>query len=377
MVSDIYLDNNATTEPLPEVAEAVRLALTNNWKNPSSPYQSAQDARTILNRSRDIIGNFIEAIPENIHFVASGSEANQMAARSALAQAPKEKNCIAVSAIEHASILHWIESLDEEWEVKVIPPGSEGQTSLDDLSKAITEDVALVILQWVNNESGVIQPVEEVSGIAKAMGASLLVDAAQAIGKIPVSARGIDYLTFTGHKLHAPKGTGVVVTPHRSTPPFSTHENGWLAGTEPVCLIAGLGEAVQQRSQTFDEAIQAMNAMRDEFEKLLVSAGMSVNGGEAKRVCNTSNILFPSIDARALMSRLDLKGIQCSQSSACMSARPEPSHVLTAMGLTEEEAYASLRFSFSVLNTMEEARKSAEVVIREYNAIKSFSLEVA
>jgi len=376
-VNNIYLDNNATTEPLSEVVETVRLALTNNWKNPSSPYLSAQDARMILQSTREAIGSFIQTDPEYVHFVSSGSEANQLSASSAIALAPKGKNRIIVSAIEHASILHWVENLSDKWEVTVIPPNSKGQTSFNDLSKAITEDVALVIMQWVNNETGVIQPVEEISGIATAMGAFFLVDAAQAIGKIPVLANDIDYLTFTGHKIHAPKGTGVVVTPHRSTPPFSTHEDGWLSGTEPVCLIAGLREAVQQRSQSFEEAVDVMRSIRDEFENLLLKAGMMVNGDTDQRVCNTSNIRFPSVDARALMTRLDLNGLQCSQSSACMSARPEPSHVLTAMGLSEEEAYASLRFSFSVLNTLEDARAGAELVIREYRAIKSFSLEVA
>ncbi|MBI2570974.1 MAG: aminotransferase class V-fold PLP-dependent enzyme [Candidatus Schekmanbacteria bacterium] len=226
----------------------------------------------------------------------------------------------------------------------------------------------LLSVQWVCGETGVVQPLARLAAIAHRSGASLHVDAAQAVGRLPIDLAafpGIDFLTFSGHKLHGPLGTGVLYArePRSLTPLLlgGEQERGVRSGTENLPGIVGLALACELRRRGLPEAIARMRHLRDRFEARVIGevVGAAVNGAGAPRVGNTSNLRFLGLDGQALLAQLDRRGIACSQGSACSSRRPQPSHVLRAMGLSEDEAFSSLRFSFSVLNTNEDVERAA------------------
>ena len=251
----------------------------------------------------------------------------------------------------------------------------------DDLREAVAEETALVSIQWVNSETGVIQPVEEFGRICSETGVPFHTDAAQAVGKLPVRLRDlpVDFASIAGHKFHGPPGTGALYL--RGTARLGglldggDQESGLRAGTENVPGIAGMGCAAGIRAGSLPETIVRLGRLRDLFESEIMDrcAGVSVNGGGAPRVCNTTNLLFDGVDGQALVAQLDQRGIRCSQSSACTNHRPEPSHVLRAMGLPEEEAYASVRFSMSVLNNEEQVTAAAAAVAEVVARIRAFS----
>jgi len=257
----------------------------------------------------------------------------------------------------------------------VIPVDARGLVSPASLGDWVPADgkPLIVSVQWANSETGVIQPIDEIVGTVRSLrpDAFVHVDAAQAIGRIPLRATGIDAITCSGHKLHAPAGTGFVAfadpDEDRIVPLVlgGGQERGLRSGTQNVVGAVGLGAAFEERAAHWAEACNAMLAMRDAFERAVIDGfpGATVNGDGAPRVPNTTNIRFPGVDAMALVAALDQRDVACSVGSACSSGRPEPSHVLAAMGLTEREAYSSARFSFSVLNTMEEAIKAAGIVV--------------
>ena len=287
------------------------------------------------------------------------------------------------SAIEHASILSLLPKLESlGFETVVIGATATGEVDLQEFLNAVDANTAVASLQWVNNETGVIQPVGEVFKKCQQVGAAFHTDASQAVGKLPISFadEGFDYLTFTGHKIHAPKGVGALVC--RKNPTSApllaggTQEFGVRPGTENVPGIVGLSAAVMLRQERFDRITADTANLRDRFEQAIRSADvdLQVNGEGGQRVGNTTNIMFPGVDGAAMVNNLDLRGIECSQSSACTHARPEPSHVLTAMGLSEEDAYSSIRFSFSELNTEEEVEIAAKAINEIYQQLKSKTL---
>ena len=376
--SEIYLDNNATTQPLPEVRTAVLNAMGGSFGNPSSSHAAGDRAREQLNNARSSLASLLGGEPTSIVFTSGATEANNTVIRSF--SGPGRR--IVSTAVEHSSVLAALDRIEPEGtEVVLLPVGRSGLVDPDDLRDAITEKTALVSIQWVNSETGVVQPVADFGRICSEAGVPFHTDAAQAVGKLPVNLRElpVDFASIAGHKFHAPPGTGALYLGGtawlRGLLDGGDQESGLRAGTENVPGIAGMGCAAGIRAGSLPKTITRLGKLRDQFESEVMDRcpGVSVNGGRATRVCNTTNLLFDGVDGQALVARLDQRGIRCSQSSACTNHRPEPSHVLRGMGLSEEEAYASVRFSMSVLNSEEEVVAAAVAVAEVVGQIRAFS----
>ncbi len=346
--------------------------------NPSSSHAAGDRARGQLRNARSSLASLLGCQPDSIIFTSGATEANNTVIRSF--SGPGKR--IVSTAVEHSSVLAALERTEGEGtEVVLLPVGRSGIVDSEDLREAVAGEAALVSIQWVNSETGVAQPVEELGRICSEAGMPFHTDAAQAVGKLPVNLRElpIDFASIAGHKFHAPPGTGALYlrgsVEVRGLLDGGDQESGLRAGTENVPGIAGMGCAAGIRAGSLPETITKLGRLRDLFESEIVDrcAGVSVNGGRATRVCNTTNLLFDGVDGQAMVARLDQRGIRCSQSSACTNHRPEPSHVLRAMALTEEEAYASVRFSMSVLNSEEEVAAAAETVAEVVARIRAFS----
>jgi cysteine desulfurase len=368
-MKEIYLDNNATTRPLPAVVEAMQQACHEAYGNPSSLHAGGQRARKLLDEARESVSRLCGAYPEQVIFTSSGTEANNLVLHSAIVGigAPR----IVTSSIEHSSILRHCEFLESQGaEVIYLPVGKDGLVDVSELREALKRPTTLVSIQWVNNETGVVQPMETIAALCKAASVPLHSDAAQAIGKLPLDFADWsgDFLTGTGHKFHGPAGTGFVVAAKASALVPLLHgggqEGGKRAGTENLVGIHATGVAAQLRSAEMAAIVLQIASLRDAFEQELARLGVKYerNGEGAPRVCSTNNLMFPGVDGEALVPRLDQVGVFCSHSSACTNMIPEPSYVLTAMGLDADAAYASVRFGFSIDNTMEEAIEAAKRV---------------
>lgn len=367
---EVYLDNNATTQCLPSVIDKMAAVLGPQFGNPSSAHNLGERARRHVSGARETVAQLLNCDASQIMFTSSGTESNNLAIRSAFVKPHVHDVHVVTSVIEHSSVLKQCEWLEENGaRVTYVGANREGNVSAEAVAAAICPSTALVSIQWVNNETGVIQPILEIADLCKQKGIPLHTDAAQAVGKLPLNLRKIpvDFLSFTAHKLHGPAGVGVLYARDQAllTPIFhgGGQENGYRAGTENVSGIAGLGEAVHQRQSSFGEANRHISKLRDQFEDLVTQMipDVEINGG-GMRVPNASNLLFHGVDGQALTARLNQMGIYCSQSSACTNMRPEPSYVLRAMGLSEAQAYASIRFGFSVLNTPEEIEYTSDTL---------------
>ena len=357
---EIYLDNNASTRVLPEVAEAVHEALLNGCGNPSSAHRAGRRARRRLWEARESVARLLSADPNDIVFTSGASEANNLVLQSLLAR-PLERYRLITSAVEHSSVLKAAEALRRLGrQVVVLPVDSNGLVSEDRLVQAVAPGRTLVSIQWANNETGVVQPIARLAERARGCGALFHTDAVQAVGKVPVNlgAVPVDFLSLSGHKLHGPLGVGaLVVRDRRFLRPLmfgGSQEGSLRPGTENIPGIAGLGVALTLRNERFEAVAAATRDLQTAFEAGLARRGLvgAVNGLGADRLPNTSNIRFLDMDGELLTARLDQLGVRCSQSSACTNRRPEPSYVLRAMGLSERQAYASVRFASSELNTM-------------------------
>jgi len=376
---EIYFDNNATTQALPEVIEAVKGVPGSEFGNPSSAHSTGNRARYYLNWSREQVGNLIGSDPVQVIFTGSGTEANSLVLYSCLQSNPAKK--LLTTPVEHSSILKLAQGLSANGdEVIWLDVDEMGHLDLDVLQSKITSETALVSIQWVNNETGVIQPIREISEICKQKGVLLHVDAAQAVGKIKINIQNysIDFLTFTGHKIHGPQGVGGLYAKDLNLiKPLilgGPQEFGLRAGTENLPGIVGMGKAAELRKESFTKATKVMLDVRDFFESELFKKipNVKINGDVNHRICNTSNVLFNGIDGQALVARLDHDGIRCSQSSACTNQRPEPSYVLRAMGLSEAQAFSSVRFSFSELNETEEVSMAIASISNHVRKLQEF-----
>ncbi len=382
---EIYLDNNATTRPLPEVVEAVTEAMGEHFGNPSSAHSVGERARILIATARDQVAQLLGAEPEQVFFNSGATEGNNTVLAMLLNE-PSEKRHLVTTSIEHSSVLKaadWLEGRGVR--VTRIAPTAQGVVTPESLEEALTAPAGLVSVQWVNSETGVIQPIDQIARLCAARGIPLHVDGSQAVGKISmgVTGAGIDFLTLTGHKLHAPQGVGVLCARNsRALSPLihgGSQEGGLRAGTENIPGIAGLGVAAQLRRQRLTGVQQELTRLRDTLETNVLESipGTKINGGPANRVCNTTNLRFEGVDGEALVARLDQAGIQCSQSSACTNQRPEPSYVLREMGLSEEEAYSSIRFSVSELNSHEEVVATVKELSRLCGTLRAFRAGLA
>ena len=374
----IYLDNNATTPLLPEVADAMHEIMGLPYGNPSSPHSVGYASRDLIETARGQIADLINTVPEHLVFTSCGSEANNQAILSALSTSGLKR--IITSSVEHSSVKKLCENLATEGvSIEFLPVDSSGLINLKDLEDSLKSNTAVVSIQWVNNETGVIQPVSKIASICKKYHCLFHTDAAQALGKIDIdiSSFDLDYLTITAHKINGPQGVGAIYTKDvkklTAIVVSGTEEFGKRGGTENLFGIVGFGKACEIRKRDYNDYIKKMRECRDTFENIIHESlpELRINGNRSERVCNTTNIQFTGIDGRAMMGQLDNLHIICSQTSECISQIPEPSFVLLAYGLDAEEAFSSLRFSFSSLNTMDEAKDAAEKVIKIYRKLKS------
>jgi len=382
---ELYLDNNATTKPLAEVREAMASALGSEFGNPSSSHLAGDRGRETLRSSRGFVERLLGTDSEGIVFTSSGTEANNMVLRSAAIRARPRRCRIVTISTEHSSVLKMVEHLRGQGiEAVIVPVHCDGIVDLTDLDHEITSETTLVSVQWVNNETGVIQPIESIGAICRSRGVPFHTDASQAAGKlnIDLSKQPVDLLTLTAHKIHGPQGVGAAYarTPRWLVPMFhgGPQENDLRPGTENLPGIVGFGKAAELRVHQFDSVVETLRQLRDQFEQRVrqVVPNVTLNGNLKHRVCNTSNLCFHGVDGQALVARLDQEGIRCSQSSACTNQRPEPSYVLRAMGLTEDEAYSSVRFSFGVENATEEIEIVAELIRDICQQLRGFSSRI-
>ncbi|HEX9200670.1 MAG TPA: cysteine desulfurase family protein [Acidobacteriaceae bacterium] len=364
----IYMDANATTPVLPEVVDAMRPFWSEQFGNASSIHQRGQQARAAVDRARESVAALLNCRAAEIVFTSGGTESDNMALFGVLSPGDH----LITTSIEHHAVLHAGEELAERGiEVTFLPCTSEGLVEVSALKAALRPNTKLVSVMLANNETGVIQPVRELADRAHAAGALFHTDAIQAAGKLPldVSALGCDLLSISGHKMYAPQGTGVLFVRRnvRLKSMFfgGLHERGRRPGTENVAGIVGLGRAAEiARTWLAEDGAQALAALRDRLEMGILAAveEAGVNGGGTARVANTSNLYFDHVEAEALVIALDLKGLAVSGGSACQSGATEPSHVLTAMGLSEARARASVRFSLSRLTTEAEVDAVVEML---------------
>jgi len=360
----IYFDNNATTRISPSVFEAMVPFLTEHYGNPSSAYRIGRTVNSAIETAREQVATLIGCQPKEIIFTSCGTESDNTAIASALQTTGR--NHIVTSTVEHSAIKSQTEHLERLGHgVTRLPVAADGTLTVQQVEQALRPDTAIVSLMWANNETGVLFPVEEIAGLCASRGVLFHTDAVQAVGKIPVNlaASKIDLLSISGHKLHAPKGVGVLFARRRKVAPLllgGSQEKGKRGGTENVASIVGLGQAALEACEKMDEENTRVRALRDRFEStvLRLIPHTGVNGHATQRLPNTSNIAFHAVEAEALLILLDQYGICASAGSACTTGSLEPSHVLRAMGVAKEQALGSLRFSFSIYNSEDEVDRS-------------------
>lgn len=366
----IYLDNNATTPLLPEVFEAMRPYFEEHFGNASSIHHHGQQTRAAVENARDAVAALLGCSAAEIVFTSGGTEGDNLAISGLVAPGDH----LITSSIEHHAALHSCKHLEEiGCEVTVLPVDGRSLIDPDDVRRALRPKTKLISVMMANNETGVLQPVEEIGKIAAEAGILFHTDAVQAAGKVQIDVKriGCHALTISGHKIHAPQGTGALFVKQGTQlrPLFhgGRHERSRRAGTENVPGIVALGKAAQIASAAFARGDdQKMAAMRDRLQQGILTRvdAARVNGDGAVRVPNTANIRFDHIEGEALVIALDLKGLAVSTGAACSSGAIEPSHVLVAMGLRTDQARSSIRFSLGK-QTVEEDIDSALALVPE------------
>jgi cysteine desulfurase len=359
----IYFDNNATTQVDKRVLDAMLPYLTTHYANSNSKHYFGTKINEAVNMARGQIAEFIGAEMSEIVFTSGATEAINLAIKGiAENYSSKGKHIVTIST-EHHAVLDTCKNLETKgFEVSYIPVKSDGIVDLEELKKVLRDDTILVSAMLVNNETGVFQPIQEISDLAHSVGAFILSDATQAIGKVRVDVKSldVDFLCLSGHKFNAPKGIGALYMRKQMNrfklPTFihgGGHENGLRSGTLNVPGIIALAKACQIASEEMEHDCERITTLRNNLEMgLMKISGAFVNGNIESRIYNVSNICFPGIDANVLIGRM--KNVAASNGSACSSSLIEPSHVLTAMGLTENDAFASIRFSLGKYNINEE-----------------------
>jgi len=364
----IYLDNNATTRVAPEVLEAMLPWLGDEgYGNPSSSYGLGRAAAAALETARAQVARLAGCREDEIVFTSCGTESINTAVQAALAADP-DKRHIVTTAVEHSATIKLCEHLARRgYEITWLPVDSAGLLDPLRLEAAIRKDTALVTLLWANNETGVLFPIHEIAAIAQKKNTFLHVDAVQAFGKLPLSLgdAGIHFLSMSGHKLHAPKGVASLYVNRRARmTPFlrGSQEAGRRGGTQNVTSIVGLGAAAEIAADHLGS--RQIMEWRDAFEDFLLESvpGTTVNGDRTLRLPNTTNLSFEGIESEGALILLDAVGICCSAGSACTSGSVHPSHVLKAMGMSNERARASLRFSFGRFNSASDLHRTCEIL---------------
>lgn len=359
----IYMDNAATTRVTEPVAQAMLPYLTEIYGNPSSVHAFGREARKAMEAARRQVAEALGAQPNEIYFTGCGTESDNWAIRGAAEKHKSRGRHIITSAIEHHAVLHACQQLEKEgFSVTYLPVDEYGLVSPQSLKEALREDTILVSIMLANNEIGTIEPIEELSAIAREAGALFHTDAVQAIGsvKIDVNQLGVDMLSLSGHKFHAPKGVGALYI--RSGVRIGrlmeggAQERAQRPGTENLASIVGLGKAIELACADIEGHNQKLAAMRDRMIEGILSGipEARLNGHPQKRLPGNVNVSVRYVEGESLLLNLDFKGIAASSGSACTSGSLDPSHVLLAIGLSHETAHGSLRFSLSEENTAQE-----------------------
>ncbi|MDR3088205.1 MAG: cysteine desulfurase NifS [Desulfobulbaceae bacterium] len=361
----IYLDNNATTQIAPEVREAMMPYLTDLYGNPSSMYSFAASAAAGLKEARAKVAALLGASPDEIVFTSCGTESDSTAILSAIRTFP-EKRHIITTRVEHPAVKNLCENISlftgHKYRLTQLKVNEKGMLDLAEYEAALGDDTAIVSVMWANNETGVVFPIAEMAKMARKRGILFHTDAVQAVGKMPINlaALDVDFLSLSGHKLHAPKGVGVLYV--RKGSPFTPfligghQERGRRGGTENAASIVGLGKASELAAANMETDNSRVRALRDRLEEgLLARIPKSIlNGDKSHRLPNTCNISFEFVEGESILLHMNQIGICASSGSACTSGSLEPSHVLRAMGVPFTAAHGSIRFSLSVYNTEEE-----------------------
>ena len=355
----VYLDNNATTQVAAEVLEAMLPYFRDLYGNPSSMHSFGGQVAQEIHEARKQVAALVGAIPEEIIFTSCGTESDNAAIRSALAVHPDRRH-LAISRVEHPAIKALCTDLARQgYRVTELPVDKDGLLDLDQYEKSLSPDTAVVSLMWANNETGVLFPVEKAAELAHERGILFHTDAVQAVGKIPLQMKTnvIDMLSLSGHKLHAPKGIGVLyVRKGTKYAPFligGHQEKQRRGGTENTPSIIGLGKACELAARQMETENITVKKLRDKLEKQILARIPSsrVNGDCLNRLPNTTNISFEFVEGEGILLMMDEYGICASSGSACTSGSLQPSHVLRAMGVPFTMAHGSIRFSLSIYNT--------------------------
>lgn len=373
----IYLDNNATTPPLPEVVESVATVMCDCFGNPGSRHIAGRRARQILEDSRESIAAILGANADEVIFTSGGTEASNLAL---FGLGAGKTGVVATTAGEHPATTEPLAVLQKRgWKRVVVTVDAEGLLDLSAVEELPWDELRLATVILAHNEVGVVQDVTRLSELCRQHGVPLHLDAVQAVGKIPVDFHrlGATSLALGAHKFHGPRGVGALLLRKGTTLPpmlFGGHqERGRRPGTEPVALIAGMARALEVWHANIDARTNCLRQLRDRLQQRLLETCTAavINGSLQQRLPNTLNIAFPGCDGDALLVNLDLEGVCCSIGSACSSGSSEPAPVLVAMGRPPEIYKSSLRFSVSVLNTIEEIEEAATRIANVVTRLRS------
>lgn len=377
-MQEIYFDNAATTQVLPEVADLALHMMREEYGNPSALYQKGLRTERCVKQAREQIAAQIGAKPQEIIFTSGGTESNNMAVRGVMHNRAKRGRHLIISSVEHQSVMQTARALlEEDFDFDLLPVNGQGVINLAAVPKMIRPDTVLVSVMLVNNEVGALQPIAELRQAMNSVRANLLlhVDAVQGFGKMPLDVHqlGIDFLSVSGHKLHAPKGTGFLyVRQGLRVPPLLTgggQEGGWRSGTENVPGICALGLAAQLAGEQMQARREQIEKVRQTFLQGLQNLdGWEINGptAEAAYLPNILNIYFAGVKSEILLHLLETEGLLVAAGSACANNHKDSlSHVLRAMQLRRAQIEGSLRFSFSHLNTTEEAERAAQIICQQ------------
>jgi cysteine desulfurase len=382
----IYLDHNATTPVAPEVFEAMKPYLLDEFGNASSIHAWGQQARAAVEEARESVAALIHAEPGEIVFTSGGTESDNaavfgvvQAARSRLGNGVPH---VVTTAIEHPAVLHAAQALKRGGvSVTFVSPGAGGVVDPADIERAVTPETVLISVMHANNELGTVQPVEEIGRLAAARGITFHTDAVQSAGKIAVDVRemGVRLLSLSAHKINGPKGVGALFI--RKGSPFQPlfygghHERDRRPGTENVPGIVALGKAAELARENWREEAKRVGALRDRLEEGILKSvpDVTVNGERSRRLASTSNITFAFVEGESFVIAADLRGLACSTGAACSSGSLEPSHVLTAIGKTKAEARSTIRFSLGRDTTADDIDGALEVISEVAGRLRSLS----
>ena len=378
----VYMDNGATTRVTEPVYAAMQPYFCEIYGNPSSVHGFGREARKAVEAARSQVAKAIGAEPREIYFTGCGTEADNWALRgTAYANAKKGKHIITTN-FEHHAVLHTCKQLEKEgFEVTYLPVDRDGLVTPAQLEAAIRPDTILVSIMYANNEVGTIEPIPALAAVAKARGVLFHTDAVQAIGhvEIDVKAQGIDMLSLSGHKFHAPKGIGALYVRHgvriNRLMEGGAQERGQRPGTENLAGIVGLGKAIELATANIPARAAKMAAIRDHMIERIMKEipHVQLNGHPTQRMCGNINVSFYFVESESILLHLDFKGIAASSGSACTSGSLDPSHVLLAIGVSHEHANGSVRLSLSDENTMEEADYAVDSLVEIVARLRAMS----